>query len=452
MTTAPAMNISLEKQPNCLATLKVEVPADLANKERDTVMKSFMRETRIPGFRPGKAPKAVIQKRHGEAISQEVEGRLIQMAIQEALKQNEDLKIIDVKTPENVTHAADGTFSFDAVMVLAPEFTLPEYKGLEIEIPKAEITDEIVDQNLDQLRQRFADYEDVEGRAIEDNDLVVIDYTSTIDGKPLDEVAGEQAKTLAQNEGYWIRIEDEGFFPGFTDALKGSKPGDDKEITVTLPNDFPIAELREKEALFQVQVKEIKKEVLPELNDEFASKLDEGKTLEEIKNLIHDDLDLRQKRQLEEFKINSVLSALADKVDFELPEELLKSETQGQADTMVQEAAQGGISDEEMEEKQAEIFEAAGARAKNSLKTNFLLQEIAEAEKLEVSSQDLMQRITVMAKQAKQPVKKCIKELQKNGQINNVRQNMLLGKAVDFLVEHANVTEVEPKEEADTNE
>jgi len=441
------MNISLEKQPKCLADLKAEIPADVANKERAAVMKAFVREARIPGFRPGKAPKAVIEKRHGEAINQELEQRLINNAIQEALKENKDLKIINIKTPQNVTHAADGAFSFDAGLVLAPDFTLPEYKGLEIEVPKVDVTDEIISQNLEQLQQRFADYEDIEGRAVEAEDLVVIDYTSTIDGKPLEEVAGEQAKTLSTNENYWIRIEEEAFFPGFTDALIGANVGDDKEIPVTLPNDFPLADIREKEAIFQVKVKEIKKEVLPELDDEFAGKLDPGKTLDEIKALIKDDLELRQKQQLEEYKVNSVVQKLTESVDFDLPEEMLAAETQSQADQLVQQAAQSGASDDDLKSREEEIAEASAERAKNSIKSNFLLQEIAEVEKLQITQQELMQRLTAMAKQAKEPVKKYINQLKKNNQIGNVRQNMLLGKAVDFLVDNANVTEVEPTED-----
>ncbi len=441
------MNISLEKQPKCLAELKAEVPADLANKERQSVLKAFIREARIPGFRPGKAPKSIIEKHHGEAINNELEERLINAAIQEAIKKHDDLKIINIKTPENVTHAADGTFSFNAGLVLSPEFSLPEYKGLEIEVPKAEITDEIIDQNLDQLRQRFADYSDVEDRAIEEGDLVVIDYTSTIDGKPLDEVAGEQAKTLAANEGYWIRIEEEAFFPGFTDALIGAKPGEEKEISVTLPNDFPLAEIREKDALFHVSVKQIKHETLPELDDEFAEKINPGKTLEDLKTLIRDDLERRQKSQLEEYKVQAVIAKLVESVEFELPEEILQAETQGQADQIVQEASQSGASDDEMTDQQDEIKEEATARATTNLKSNFLLQEIADAEKLQITNQELMQRLTLMAKQAKEPTKKYIKQLQRNGQINNVRQNMILAKAVDLLVDNASITEIEPTED-----
>ena len=380
-------------------------------------------------------------------ITQEVESRLSQNSFQEALKENNDLKVLSVKNPKNVTHQADGSFTFEAEIITAPEISLPEYKGLEIEVPKSEITDEAVDQNLEQLRQRFADYEDITDRATELGDLAIIDYTATIDGKPLDEVGGEQAKSLASNEGYWIRIEDEAFFPGFTDALIGSKPNDDKEITITLPDDFPIESIRGMEAVFAVTVTGLKNESLPELDDEFAGKIEAGKSLDDIKALIRDDLDLRQKRQLEEIKINSVLAKLNELTDFDVPEEFLQSETQGQADAMVSEGLEAGMSEDEVEERKAGLFEEAQVRAKNSLKTNFLLTEIGEKEELKVENSEVLQRVTVMAKQAKKPVKGYMKELQKNGQLGNIRQNMIFSKAIDFLVEHANVTEVEPETE-----
>ena len=190
------MNIRLEKKEKCLAALSIEVPAETVASERAKILKAFIRQARIPGFRPGKAPRAVIEKAHAEDISQEVESRLIQNSFQEALKENEDLKVLNVKNPENVTHQADGSFTFDAELITSPEFSLPDYKGLNIEVPKVEVTDGIVDENLDQLRQRFADYEDIEDRAAEKGDLAVIDYTATIDGKPLEEVGANKPNHL----------------------------------------------------------------------------------------------------------------------------------------------------------------------------------------------------------------------------------------------------------------
>jgi len=441
------MNIRLEKKENCIATLSIEVPAETVSKERNQVLKAFTTQAKIPGFRPGKAPKAVIEKRHGEDISAEVDNRLFQSSIQQALKENEDVSVLNVKNPQNITHAADGSFSFDADLILSPEFELPEYKGLEIEVPKVDVTEEIIAQNLEQLQQRFADYQDIEDRALEEGDLAVIDFTGTVDGKPLDEVGGEQAKPLASNEGYWIRIEDEAFFPGFTDELVGCKIDDEKEIKVTLPEDFPIEALREQEAVFAVKVTGMKTETLPELDDAFAEKIDPGKTLDEVKTLIREDLEMQQKRKVEEFKVNAVLGKLHEAIDFDLPEDFVNAETQGQADSMVQEGMQSGMSEDEIAERQDELFAGAQERAKNSLKTNFLLQKIAEAEEIKVDSNAVLQRLTSMAKQAKTPVKKYMKDCQKNGTLNNVRQNMLFSNTIDFLLEHASVSEVEPKPE-----
>jgi trigger factor len=305
----------------------------------------------------------------------------------------------------------------------------------------------MLDENLDQLRQRFADYEDIEDRAAEKGDLAVIDYTATIDGKPLEEVGGEQAKPLASNEGYWIRLDEEAFFPGFTDGLIGLKPNEEKGIAVTLPDDFPIEAIRGMDADFAVTVTGLKSEKLPDLDDEFANKIEQGKSLDDLKALIRDDLEMRQKRQLEEIKINGVLAKLNELVDFDVPEDFLTSETQSQADAMVKEGMEAGMSEEQVKERQGGLFEEAEVRAKNSLKTNFLLTEIAESEKLKVENSDVLQRVTMMAKQAKKPVKGYMKELQKSGQLGNIRQNMLFSKAIDFLVEHANVAEAEPETE-----
>lgn len=441
------MNIRLEKKEDCLAALSVEIPAETVTDERQKLLKAFAKQARIPGFRPGKAPKAVIEKQFGGDIAQELETRLIQNSIQQAFKENQDLNVITVKTPQNATHQSDGSFTFTTDLITAPEFNLPEYKGLSIEIPKAGVSDEIIHENLEQLQQRFADYADIKDRASEKGDLAIIDYTATIDGKPLDEVGGEQAKPLASNEGYWIRLEEEAFFPGFTDALIGCQIGDEKDITVTLPEDFPIDTIREKEAVFATKITGLKTETLPELDDEFANKIEEGKTLDEIKKLIADDLGMRQKQQIEEIKVNAVLDKLVNAVDFAVPEDLLKSETQSQADRMVQQSLQAGMPDEEIAKQKEGLFGEASERAKNSLKSNFLLGKVAEAEKMTVENSEVLQRVTVMAKQAKKPVKNYLKELQKNGQLENIRQNMLFSKAIDLLVDNANVTEVEPKTE-----
>lgn len=437
------MTISIEKQSGCEAELRAEVPAETVSQERKKALQAFTREVKIPGFRPGKVPADMIEKRYGESVDREVDQRLLNEAVSKGLKDHEDLRVLDVRESQKPDHKEDGSRVYLASLVLAPEFDLPDYKGIEIEVPKSGVTDEAVEEQLEGVRQRFADYEDITDRAVRDGDLAIIDYTSTIDGKPMDEVAGEAAKPLASNEGYWIKIEQEAFFPGFTEELVGLKVGDEKDITVTLPEDFPLEVLRGTEALFHVKVTGLKEETLPELDDSFAEKLQPGKTLDDIRGLIRNDLQRQWDQKLNELKVGKALEKIEQAVDFELPEAYLVEETQGQADRLVQEATQKGASPEELEAQREELFALAGVRARTNLKTNFLLTRIAEEEKLQVTNEDLYGRIAVLAKGRKTSTKKYLAELKKNNQIGAIRNQLILSKAIDFILEHAKVTETE---------
>ncbi|MEY5020309.1 MAG: trigger factor, partial [Verrucomicrobiota bacterium] len=177
------MKILVEKQPNCTATLRVEIPADKVQNERQKVAQSLASKAKVPGFRPGKAPRAVIEKRFNKEIEAESRETLINSALDEAIKQ-EDLKVLDFGRVEELSNAADGGLSFSTKLTLAPEVKLPDYKGIKVTVPSAELPDEDLQGQLETLRERFADFNDVEGRAAEMGDFAVINYTSTIDGKP----------------------------------------------------------------------------------------------------------------------------------------------------------------------------------------------------------------------------------------------------------------------------
>ncbi len=433
------MNITVEKQPKCLAKLQVEVPADVVNTTRETILQGYTQQARIPGFRPGKAPRQVIEKRYQNEISEELESRLVQEAYQEAIRK-EELKVIDAKAPENKTYHDDGAFSYSANLILAPEFSLPSYKGLEIAIPSSAVEQKDIDNEFKNLQERMADFSDIEGRSLEMEDFAVIDYSCNLDGKPVEEVLGRPAGHLGGSEGYWVKMDEEAFLPGFAAALVGLKKDDQKEITITIPEDFPAEELRGADVTVDVTVKELKSAELPELNDEFAAKLIPGKSFEELQELLTQELTQQKERQIEEIKIDKIIGQIVEAVDFDLPEEIVKAEAQGQADQMVRSGAQQGLTDEVIESQQTEILETAQQRAVNNLKSNFLLQEIALEEKIQVEEQEMLQRIHAMAQQANKPVKKFIKEMQKDGRIGNLRHQLLTSKTIDFLIAEAKIT------------
>ncbi|WP_018969697.1 trigger factor [Rubritalea marina] len=432
------MNITVEKS-SCAATLNVEVPADKVASERQNIVKSYVGQANIPGFRKGKAPVKVIEKRFENEIKEELTNRLVQEGCQEAIKQ-EELKVLNINAPEAAELNDDGTFTFNTSAILAPEFELPEYMGLEIEVPSSEVTDEDVDNSLTELQQRFADFKDVEDRGLEDEDFAVVDFTASIDGKPVAEAIGKPAGFLDGREGHWVKIEEDSFLPNFGPQLKDLKVGDEKEVTVTIGEDFPLSEVRGKDVSFAVTVKEIKLQELPELDDEFAGKLLPEKGIEELKEVIREQLQQEKQRAAEDAKVNQIVEQLNQAVDFDLPEELVAAETQGNIQSMAQRAMQQGMTPDVLESQKEELEESAAQQAKTNLKTNFLLQEIAFKEEIKAEDQDVLQRIYQMAQQENKAPKKYIKELQKANAIQNVRNSVLIGKTIDFLVENAKVS------------
>ena len=439
------MNIVVEKQPKCIATLNVEVPAADVAARREKIASTYASQAKIAGFRPGKAPKNVIQKRFGKQISEELTEALFGEACDQAMEK-ENLKVLDFGFPDNLNERPDGSIVFETKLILAPEFTLPEYKGIAVKAPSAEITDEELSAQLESLRERLAEFEDITDRALQNDDIAVVDFTTTVDGTPLTEAIGEKGQYLAKRENHWLPVKEGSFLPGYAEQLVGMKEGDKKDVTIKLDDEFPFEELRGKEITLHTSLEGIKAAKLPDLDDEFAEKLAPGKTLEEIKGLIRENMGAEKSKQIGEFKVNQIVEHLNKVVSFDLPEEIVLRETQNQANALVEEGSRKGASDEDMLGQQEQIFSVATERAVTNLRTNFLLQEIASAEKITVSDTDLLTHISKIAESRKEPIKKVIKDLQKNRQIQSIRNSMLIGQTIDFLLEHATVTEVSAEE------
>jgi trigger factor len=434
------MNIVVDKQTQCRATLRVEIPADKVRGQRERILRGYATKARIPGFRPGKAPVSVIEKRFEKDITEELHGQLVNEALDEALRQ-ENLRILDFGGPDDIDSLPDGGISFVTRLTLAPEFQLPEYKGLQVTVPAPEVPAEELQAQLESLRERFAEFDAIEGRPAAMGDFAVINYTSTVDGRPTDEFLGKPAGYLSGREGFWVRLDEKAFLPGFAAKLEGMNPGDKRGITLTLPDDFPVAGLRGREMVFSVTLDELKEARLPELDDELAARLAPGKTLAEITEIIRQNMFNERNRRINDMKVNQIIARLNSQLDFELPEHLVTRETQSQADAMVSRGVQAGMSEEEIASQQAEIFASAGQAATTNLRTNFLLQEIARAENLSVSDAELVNHLTQVAASRKVAPKKLIGDMQKAGRLGSARMSLVIGKAIDFLVAHAEIIE-----------
>lgn len=439
------MDITVETQPDCTATLKATVSAADTASRRKAIVATYASRVKLPGFRPGKAPASTVEKRFNKEITAELSDSLFQDICSEALEKNPKLKVLDFGKPVE-SYEQDGAFTVTSSLTIVPDFTLPEYKGIEVTVPSEEVTEDDIEKAISDLANRLAEYNTVEKAAAE-GDVTIIDFTTTLDGKPVAEALGKPAGFLEGREGQWMKVEEDGFIPGFSKGLEGTKAGDTKDIPVTLSDSFPFTELRNKEVVFHVTIKEVKEQVVPAIDEAFAERLMPGKSLEEVKVMLKEDLIKRKKNEIDNIKADQITEKLADALDFELPAALIERESYGITQQKMQELMYSGqvTTPEDMESRMESVREEATKDAKRNLKVYFMLQEIAREEKIDVTDQELTAEIFQQAQRSKQNPKTYIRQLRREGRIHGIRMSLLTAKVLDSLVKNATVKVSEDK-------
>jgi trigger factor len=432
------MNVQVENLPNCITTLRVEVPSEKVNQAWESIAGDYARHARIPGYRAGKAPRGIVEKKFQKEIREELQKKLLSESCREAISEKK-LRVISVAEVEDVELAADKTMRFTATLVTAPEFELPEYKAITVLVKPSDVTDAEVDESIENLRNQSADFSDITDRELRMEDFAVVDYAATVDGKPLLEVHPKAPKPLAGNEDFWIRMTPEAFFPGFCEQLAGAQTGETRTFELEAPANFPVQELAGQKVGFSVTVKIIKQKSLPELNDEFAEKIIPGKTLASLRELAKDELQKQKEATAEREKRDQVMGHLLSKVECELPQNLVRYETKRILAEIVKENQMRGVTDEALKENEKEILGKAAQGARERLKGTFILLRIAEAEKIAVTREEFKQRIASMAVRYGMTPEKVQKELEKNDALDQVGEEILSGKVLDFLVSSATV-------------
>ncbi len=443
-TVSAFMKVDVEKQPDSTSTLYIQLPPEEVSKEWDEITNSFARFARIPGYRPGKAPRRVIEAKFKKEIQDELRKKLVSKSYHDAIEQKQ-LRVVSLTNLEDVQIGDDKSMRFRATVVTAPEFDLPDYKNISVELPSAEVKEEDVDLALERVRDQSADFVDVPERGAQMEDFVVIDFEGSVDGKPIGEVAPDSSKTLQGGKKFWLRLAPDNFLPKFCEQIVGQKKGETRNVIVDLAADFLVKELAGKQASYSVSLGEIKQKVLPELNDEFAAKLMPGKTLGDLRHALEHDLEHEKEHELEQAKEAQIVRHLHEQTKFDLPPSLLRNETRRALGELVQRNRERGISDEMLKGKEKELVEGAGGLAAHRLKTNFILSRIAEREKIEVSREDVDLRVRQEAARYNVSVEKMRKELDEQDGLNALAEQILLGKALDFL--KANVS-VKPQVDA----
>lgn len=436
------MNVVVEQLPNCLATLKVEVEPEKVSATRKQVVNEFGQYAKIPGFRPGKAPRSTIEKRFKKEIREELERKLVQESAREAIKAN-SLRVLQIASVDdvNIPEIEDGPVSFTATIVTQPEFELPVYKGIVLQARSTEVSDKEIEESLEQLREQGADFEDVkEERGAAMEDFIVVDYEGTIDGKPVHELFPKAGKPLTANEEFWIKMTEEAFFPGYCAALVGAKVGETREFDVTVPEDFPVEGMPGQVIHYKVTVKGIKNKILPELNDEFANSVVKGKTVAELRDLARQEIQRQKTTDSEAGKRADIMREILSKVECELPTSLVRSRTQAIVNDIVRENTARGVAEETLKENEKDIVGSATANAREQIKGTFVLLRIAEKEGITIKREELLGRVAALAQRYQMSFEKMAKELEKRNALDQIHEEMLTAKTLDFLVANASVT------------
>jgi trigger factor len=432
------MKVEVEKQPGSVSTLQIELPPEEVSKEWDTIANGFARFAKIPGYRPGKAPRAVIEKRFRKEIQDELTKKLVSKSYHEAIEQ-EQLRVASLANIEDVQLSEDKSMRFRATVVTAPEFELPDYKNIPVQLPDTNVSEAEVDVALERLRDQSADFVDVPERGLEMGDFAVIDFEGSSEGKPISEIAPQASKNLHGGKKFWVHLASGNFLPKFCEQLVGQKPGETRTITIDFAVDFPVKELTGKQANYDVTLREIKQKALPALDDVFAAKLIPGKTLADLRQVIEHDLGHEKEHERERAKEGQLVKYLHERIQFELPPALLKSETRRMLADLVQRNRERGVPDEMLKEKEKELIESAAGLAAHRLKTNFILHRIAERENIKVSRDDINARLREEAARYNVPVEKMRKELQEHDGLDAFAEQILVGKTLDFLKANVSV-------------
>ena len=434
------MQTTVEATEKHTVKLTIEVPSDQVDKDLDRTYKAIAREIKIPGFRPGKAPKPIIDAQVGrDVVLEEFVHQLVPDYFHTAVT-DEDLAPIG--DPEvDVEQLEPGkSFIFTATVEIRPRLDLTEdrFTGVKVERPRIEPTTEEVDAWIERLQRQFAELEPVE-RPAQETDLVTLSLSATRSGETLDALTREE---------YLYSVGSAEFGEALDAKLLGAKPGDIVEVDEELAAERYGEELAGPVAL-KALVKEIKALRLPEADDDFASTASEFDTIEELRADLTEKLSEVKEREADGVVRDRALQALVDSIEVDLPESLIDSETQHRLHHAEQQAARYGLTLDQMLEIQGwdrdRLAEDSRDHAVRAIKADLVLEGIARAEKLDVTAEEIGAQISQMAQAYDRDPKELAKQLDRSGQVVTLAGDIIRSKALDILVERAEVTEESPE-------
>ncbi len=428
--------MNVERQNMGLCRVKLVVKADAAETRPDyeEVVKAFLTQGRVKGFRPGKVPREIIQREFRQQIEEEVHGRLVRSLYKRAVEQ-ENLKLVALLEVGEVAFSPESGIRFSFTADVEPEFDLPKYVKIPVPFEEPVVTDDQVEEHLNRLRGAFARFEEApEGYPVAAGDLVSIDFSGSVGGRPVSELAPE-AKAVSEGKDFWFQVEEGRFLPEVVSALEGMRAGEAKEVKAAFGKDHPLEALRGKKADYQVTLKGVRQRALP--SDEELLKQVKAESLEAFRAQARQSLEEAAQAAEQQRREQAVVEYLLKKTDFDLPETEVSDEISRTIDRMASEAHYRGLKREDLEKNREAIIENATASAKRQLKLRYVLRAIADKEKITASDEEVNQKLEALASEHRMKVEQLRAQLEKSGRMGLLSSQIVGEKTMQALLAQA---------------
>jgi len=430
------MKTKLENAGACRKMLHVSTGSEETSAEYDGVLSAYRNQARIPGFRKGKAPVNVVEKRFKKEIVEDVQDRLVPRLYRQAIEK-EKANPIAVVAVHDVAFDKSTGISFKVTLDVAPDFKLPKYTSITVRRNKVDVDAKEVDQAIDRLRQSSARYDDAGERPVKSGDFVKCDFTGTIDGKPVSDIS-EEALVVSEGRDFSLLVGEADIIPGLSGGIIGAARDEEREVNVEFPADYRLDSLRGRKAVYKVKIKGIRESVLPELDDEFAKKFDAssaGALREMIEKELRESAERNEKDRLK----SEIVQYLLGKIKMDVPQSIVEQEKAATVRNIVNRIARQGASREQIEAQRDTILDEASKSSEERVKTSYILSRISEEEKILVEDSEVESRITEMAARYGMPVEKFRAEMEKRNSLEGLRSEIKAEKTLEFLYEKAKI-------------
>lgn len=419
------MKVELEDIQSCVKKISVEVPLEKVNEEKSAVYDEMAKEVNIPGFRKGKVPRKMLEKRFGKSALQNAAQRIIESSYKEAIKSH-NLHPIGDPMIDDIVIEENEPVSFTATVETFPEVELEKIDGVKFQRKIKKVSDEEINRIIDNAREQQARFEPVEDRVVQEDDYPLIDYAATKDGNKIQLLSGDNKQ---------VHIKKGNMLEEVQKGVIGMKKGAEREFDAVLPKEFPDPELAGATVQFKVKVNEIKKKTLPEVDDEFAREISEFDTLDEFKTDLKSKLEKRNESMAQNDLREEILTYLIEKNSFDLPPRLIERHAQDLAKRAQQRFANQGIDMGSSGVDMDKLKEKFQEDAVRDLKEQALITAFGKAEKVEVSEEELKKEIESLSQMMGQSVETTTQQLAQSHGLEGIYHKLFKDKIYGLMME-----------------